>query len=131
MADLIARLRDAQAEGVGSAKLFNLIDEAAAALEAAREDAERSRVYATDLESDRSGLIETCAELRSEANALRSLLVPGLHVYEGTHVVQVAVGARLFTSRYQDEADKQRALRHAIATACAAIDQARGKGVAE
>jgi hypothetical protein len=43
MADLIARLRDAQAEGVGSAKLFNLIDEAAAALEAAREDAERWR----------------------------------------------------------------------------------------
>jgi hypothetical protein len=39
MADLIERLRDAQAAGVGSAKLFNLIDEAAAALEAAREDA--------------------------------------------------------------------------------------------
>ena len=34
---LIERLRDAQAGGVGSAKLFNLLDEAAAALEAARE----------------------------------------------------------------------------------------------
>lgn len=32
MGDLIERIREAQAEGVGDAKVFNLLDEAAAAL---------------------------------------------------------------------------------------------------
>lgn len=63
------------------------------------------------------------ADLQREVESLRSLLVPGLRVYEGDHVVQVAVGPRLFTSRYVDEDDKPRALRHAIATACAALSE--------
>lgn len=118
MGDLIARLRDAQAEGVGSAKLFNLIDEAAAALEAAREDACVSLVADIRFACGDNGkrmqpeLVEFIRGLAADAERYRWLR--DSHWYVGPEPDGCMEGVGMF-DRNDGRLD-------------AAIDQARGKG---